>query len=155
MKKIRINHPGDGQWIMEQVEGFFQPGFDHSITSHEDGELLGGFALTGYLGNSMTVHQAGKTAEWCSRPLLWAVFGYAFRQLKCHKIFAPVPSDNYHAMDLCLRAGWRLENVVSDAYAPGRHLMLLAMEAGTCPWLRLKTPPSYLFDETTTVVENC
>jgi hypothetical protein len=150
MKRIRINHPGDGDWVMGRVEGFFNPLQDHVIANYDDetDELLGGFVLTGFLGTSLTVHQAGD-GDWCSRALLWMLFGYAFHQLKCHKIFGTVAADNYHALDINLRGGWELETVVQDVYGPGRHMMLLSMKPGTCRWLKLKRPPEALF--TTTV----
>lgn len=142
MIDIRINEPGAGKWIMDRCGGVFRPELDQSIASFRDGKIMGGFVLCQYLGNSICVHDAAENKRWCSRELMWMLFHYIFRQLKCHKAYAPTPSDNYHALELNLRAGWRLETVMRDAIASGRHLMLLAMEAGTCPWLLL-IPQSY------------
>ena len=97
------------------------------------------------------VHDGAVDPRWCSRDLLWMLFHYVFVQLKCHKAYAPTPSDNYHALELNLRAGWRMGHTLRDALAPGRHLVLLEMEPSFCRWLRV-TPQSYL-PGTTTVVK--
>lgn len=143
MKEIRIDEPGAGEWIMERASGVFRPGMDHSLATFEDGHLRGGFVCCQYLGNSIAIHDGGDGPGWCTRDLLWMVFHYVFCQLHCHKAYAPIASDNYHALDLALRAGWRLETVLRDAVAPGCHLMLLAMEPGFCRWLRI-IPQQYL-----------
>lgn len=138
MTDIRINHPGDGDWIMGRCEGVFRPGLDQSITAYVDGELQGGWVFCQYLGNSIAVHDAGRTRRWCSRDLIWMGFHYAFVQLGCGKLIAPTPSDNYHAIAINTRAGFKLEGILRDAVAPGRHLLLLTMEAGGCRWLDIK-----------------
>lgn len=142
-KEILINAPGDGDWIMNRCEGVFRPALDHSIANYRSGEIQGGFVLCQYLGNSIAVHTGGKDPRWCSRDILWMLFHYAFRQLRCQMLIAPTPSDNYHALELNLRVGFHPETVIRDALAPGRHLMVLTMEARNCRWLRL-IPQSYL-----------
>ena len=138
MKDIRINEPGAGEQIMLLCGGKFHPDEDHSIASYDDGEFLGGFVMTSYMGNCIAVHDGGLTRRWCSREMLWMLFHYVFRQLKCSKAYAPTPSDNYHALEMNIRAGWRIDTVLRDALAPGRHLVLLSMTAGACRWLALQ-----------------
>lgn len=135
MKAIRINAPGAGDWIMAQTGGVFRPELDHSIATFNGDEMLGGFVFTQYLGNAIAVHDWGDAPGWCTRDLLWMVFHYAFRQLKCHKLIAPTPSDNRHALALNLRAGFKLETVIRDVFRPGCHLMILTMVATECRWL--------------------
>ena len=52
MKRIIINHPGDGEWIMEYLGGRFFPGHDHSLANHDavSGDLLGGFCFPCHWG---------------------------------------------------------------------------------------------------------
>lgn len=142
MREIRIDAPGAGEWIMRQSEGAFHPGVDHSFSTHRNGDLLGGFVTIGALGRSITIHDAGQSRDWCTRDLLWMVFHYAFCQLGCTKVIAPVASDNHRALALNLRAGFRLEAVIRDAVAPQRHLMLLTMGVAECRWLGI-IPQSY------------
>lgn len=134
MSDIRIDAPGAGEWIMERVDGSYTPGRDHSFASFRDGEILGGFVLCEYYGASMSIHMAGDDPQWCSRELLWMAFHYAFVQLGCRKLFAPVKSTNYHAIELNLRAGWHLEAVIKDVYIDA-HMMVLSMTKEACPWL--------------------
>lgn len=138
-KRIRIDHPGDGEWVMSRAGGSFRPDFDHVLASYrsDDDELLGAFVFTDYLGGSICVHMAGTAPGWATRELLAMAFDYGFNQLRVFKMFAPVPSDNHEAMALNLRAGWRVAAALSDALGRGRHLMVLEMTRDNCPWLRL------------------
>lgn len=126
---------------MHQVSGFFTPGFDHAFVSYRDGARAGGFALCGYLGAAMSVHMAGRDPRWCSRDLLWMVFDYAFNQLGLRKLVAPVASTNTIALEQDLRAGFRLEARIRDAYPDG-DLLLLTMTRENCRWLNIR-PQSY------------
>lgn len=136
MKEIKIDAPGAGDLVMGLCHGWFNADRDHSFAVFDDGKFLGGFVCCEYLGNSIAIHDGAVAKNWCSRELLWALFDYVFRQLKCQKVYAPVPSDNYHALEMDLRGGWKLDTVLIDALAPGRHLMILSMVATECRWLR-------------------
>jgi hypothetical protein len=141
-RHILINAPGAGKWIMDRVQGAFMEERDSSITTHDDeGNIRGGFAFCDYLGASMTVHMAGNDEKWCSKDLLWMAFHYAFVQLGVRKLIAPVASNNYHALAIDLRGGWKLETVIEDAY-PDAHMMVLTMTRASCPWLRI-IPENY------------
>jgi len=133
---IRINEPGAGEWVMEQLHAHFTPKWDNSFTSHDGDRILGGFVLTHFLGNSVTVHMAAQDKRWCSRDLLWLTFHYGFEQLGCHKMLTPLPSDRHDIIAMDMRAGWGLEAVVRDAYKPGVHMLILGMTKATCPWLK-------------------
>ncbi len=127
---------------MEQAGGRFAEGFDHSIARHAKGSVLGGFVFSDYMGNAIAVHMAGQ-GRWCSRTLMWMAFDYGFNQLGCAKLVAPVPSDNYKAMELDLRAGWFVEAVLRDVVKSpdGRvaSLFLLTMTRASCPWLNVRS----------------
>lgn len=142
-KRIVINHPGAGERIMAKMGAHFNPECEHSIATYDGDRFLGGFVINHYLGNSVAIHDGSDDPRWCSRDLLWMLFHYVFVQLGCHRAYGPVASDNYHALEVNLRGGWRLEYVLKDAMAPGRHCMLLSMEPGTCRWLRIK-PQGYV-----------
>jgi hypothetical protein len=137
MREIRINAPGAGDWVMSRVGGRrFTPGHDNSFTTHRDGEILGGFVLCDYIGGSLTVHMAGDDKRWCSKELLWLVFHYAFEQVGCTKMIAPLPSNDPKVLAMDMRAGWQLETAVTDVYGPGIHMMVLTMTKDECPWLK-------------------
>lgn len=141
---IRVNEPGAGEWIMEQSEGHFRPDMDRSIAHYSSaGELLGGFVYCQYMGRSIAVHNAGKGPGWCTRELLWMAFHYPFVQLNCKKLLAPVASNNYRALAINLRAGFRLEAVIPNAFDRDVHLMVLGMEPSNCRWLQAITPKHY------------
>jgi hypothetical protein len=135
VKAIRINHPGDGAWIMGMVQGAYTPETDNSFMNHRDGRPVGGFAMCAYLGASVTVHMAGIETGWCSRDLMWIVFDFAFNQLGVRKVIAPVDSTNHIALAQDLRAGFELEATIRDA-TPDGHLMLLTMTKDRCKWLK-------------------
>jgi hypothetical protein len=136
VRRILINHPVDGEWIMETVGGAFVRGRDHSIANHDQTGLLGGFVLNNYTGNAIFVHDAGRVKTWFSRDLAWMLFDYAFHQLGVAKVIGPVAADNFHALNVNLRGGFRIETVIADAMAPGVDMLLLTMVEADCRWLR-------------------
>jgi hypothetical protein len=135
-RDIRINEPGAGEWIARQLGTHFTPGWDNSFSSHDGDRILGGFIATHFLGGSMTCHMASQDKRWCSKDLLWLLFHYGFEQLGVHKMLTTLPSNQYDVIAMDMRAGWGLEAVVRDAYAPGVHMMILGMTRDTCPWLK-------------------
>jgi hypothetical protein len=137
-RTVRIDAPGDGQWVMDHVAGVFSPGYDHSFVACRDGQPIGGITVCKYLGNSVTLHMAGDDKHWCSRDLLWFTFNYVFDQLGCYKALAPLRSDQDRIIAMDTRGGWSLEAVVRDAYAPGVHMLIIGMTKASCPWLKYK-----------------
>jgi len=135
---IRIDFPGAGEEIMRRVEGHFVPEFEHAFSAHRDERLIGGLVVGRYMGASAVVTAAGWEPRWASRDLFWLAFHYGFRQLKCHKLFAMVRSDNYHAMAVNMRFGWRLETVIRGVFY-GADMILLSMSEEECPWLKHKS----------------
>jgi hypothetical protein len=132
---IRINFPGDADWVMARVHGVSGPS-DQSLMRHREGVPVGGVVLCQFLGASLTCHMAGE-AGWLSRTLLWMMFDYAFVQLGVRKVIALVRSNNYAALTQDLRAGFRVEAIVRDVF-PDAHMLILTMEKATCPWLNVK-----------------
>jgi hypothetical protein len=139
MREIRIDSPGVGNWIMERAHGYFTPGHDHSFSAHEAHEgswrLLGGFACVGYFGASMTIHMAGADKRWFSRGLAAVTFDYAFNQLECRKLLAPVKSTDHDTIEMDLRAGWVVDVIIKDVLPDG-DMVILSMTKDQCPWLK-------------------
>lgn len=138
MKEIRIDDALAGTLVMGINSGpFYRPEMDHNISSFRDGLFLGGFVINSFYGSSVCVHDGARDTTWCSRELLAMLFQYVFWQLKCHKAYAPVSSDNVKALEMNLRAGWRFGAVLKDAVSPGVHIYLLEMEPHYCKWLAI------------------
>jgi len=119
---------------MQRAGGTFMPGHAHSLSTHRGDELVGGFVLDSFTGVCACVHMAGAPG-WCTPDLLWMVFDYSFNQLGTKKLLAMVRSDNYLALSLDLRAGWRVETLVRDMYGEGVHAFVLYMKPEFCRWL--------------------
>lgn len=140
-RKILIDAPGAGSWVMERVGGWFIIGVDHSFVScHVDpttgsNRILGGFVTCEYLGNSMRAHMAADDPRWFSRELAWLVCDYAFNQCGCGKLVTGVRSDNTQVLWMCRRGGWHVETTIADLYEPGVGMVVLAMYSSSCPWL--------------------
>lgn len=132
--EIKIDEPGAGEWVMERAVGYFNPARDHVISVHYGSEILGGFVLNNYLGRTAEIHMESVDPSAASRELLWMVFHYAFEQLGCRKLLALVPSNNYKAMELNLRAGWMIEAILRDVF-DDKHMVILSMTKDQCPWL--------------------
>jgi hypothetical protein len=138
VKTVRINHPGDGAWVMGHAGGTFTDGSDAVFLSHRGEKRLGGIVATGNLSGSIMFHMGATESDWMSRDLLWLVFDFAFNQVGVRKVIATVASTNDTSMAITLRAGFRVEAVVRDATSDG-HLMILTMERRACRWLNYKS----------------
>lgn len=135
---IRINHAGDGDWIMLRVGGVFNDRTDHSVAVHKDGKVQGGVVYTGFLGASIMVHMAGNETNWAGRDFLWMVFDYAFNQLGVRKLVGLVPASNLRAIKIDLRLGFFLETKLSEMMVDGSDLLIFTMYKWECKWLRLR-----------------
>lgn len=138
MKRIRLNDPDDGDWIMTHVGGAFDSARDRCIANTRDGDIVGGFAFQNFTGvhGSIVAHMAGEDARWCSRDLLWMCFDYCFNQLGVHKIIAPVPGFAITALIQNTRAGYVPEAMIEHAFPDGSHLVMLSMTRDQCRWLK-------------------
>lgn len=141
-RKVLINAPGDGDWIMLRVGGVFNHVTDHVVAVHRDGRCVGGVVFTGYLGSAITLHMAGSEDNWATRDFLWMVFHYAFVQLGCRKVMGLVSSTNSRAISVDIRLGFKIAAVLPDMFPDGSDLLILVMERAECKWLRL-TPRYY------------
>ena len=140
-KSIRINHPSDGQWIMDRAGGGFDPERDRCVANlSADGTIMGGFVFQNYTGRdgSIAAHMAGVGPRWCSRDLLWMCFDYCFNQLGVHKILAPVPAQCDAALEQDYRAGYVYEATIKHVFPGGGDLIVLSMTRKQCRWLNIK-----------------
>jgi hypothetical protein len=137
-KYIRINHPGDGEWVMSRVGGVFNEKTDHVIAVAREDVPLGGVVFTGYLIGSITMHMAGTGNNWGTRDFLWMVYNYAFEQLGVRKVIGLVAADNHLAIAIDLKMGFTIETAISDMTADGGDLLVLSMRKQDCRWLKLR-----------------
>jgi RimJ/RimL family protein N-acetyltransferase len=137
-REIKINHPGDGEWVMLRVGGVFNERTDHVVAVHRDGRMVGGVVFTGYLGASIMLHMAGSEDNWATRDFLWMVFDYGFNQLGCRKLVGLVPAYNFRAVRVDEHLGFkeeaRLKEMLID---PEEDLLVLTMTKPGCKWLKL------------------
>lgn len=143
-KIILINNPGDGQWVMDHMQGIFHPGTDHSLALHRDGKICGGVVYTGFLYASIALHMAGNETNWATRDFLWMVFDYAFNQLGCRKLIGSVPAHNTRAIKVDYHLGFRLEGRLTLMLPdPDEDLLILTMTKAECRWLTKAKPKYY------------
>jgi hypothetical protein len=128
VREIKINHPGDGDWIMLRVGGVFNDKTDHTVAVHRDGRIAGGMVYTGYLGSMITMHVAGSEDNWVTRDFLWMIFHYAFVQLGCRKVLGLVAASNHRSLKINKALGWRETARIYDAYPDGSALIILTMD---------------------------
>ena len=96
------------------------------------GKVVGGFAWTGYTGDTVQLHFVGTTPWWMTRKLLKSTFTYSFDHLKVAVILGFLPPDRMHAVEVALKLGFKKCCVV-----PGVGLHMLAMTRADCKWLDL------------------
>lgn len=138
-KLIRIDHPGDGDWVMDRCHGIWNAHTDHVIALAREGARapLGGVVFTGYLYGSLCMHMAGSGGPWATADFLWMVYDYAFVQLGVRKVIGLVAADNALALKIDLKMGFQYETRITDMTADGQDLLVLSMRRENCRWLRL------------------
>jgi RimJ/RimL family protein N-acetyltransferase len=142
VREIKINHPGDGDWIMLRVGGVFHESTDHTVAVHRDGRMVGGVVYTWYVGSAIMLHMAGVEDNWATRDFLWMVFHYAFVQLGVRKVMGFVSSSNTRALKVDDHLGFKIATRVPDVFPDGSDLVILVMTKPQCKWLKL-TPKQY------------
>jgi hypothetical protein len=138
MKLIRINSPGDGDWVMMRVGGVFNDKTDHVVAMARDERVCGGVVFTGYLGGAITLHMAGDETNWATPDFLWMVYHYGFIQLGCRKLLGLVASNNTRAISIDLRMGFEIEARVRNIFPDGADLLILSMTRDQAKWLKWK-----------------
>lgn len=137
----QIVHGHDiGRWVCGRTGGVYTE--EDSIALgrvDEDGKLIGGVVFEDYNGNSVLMHCAGEGA-WINREFLRKTFGYAFDQLKVHKIIGLVDSTNERALTLDKHLGFVEEAVITGAGKCG-DLVILTMTRDQCRYLASRYDP--------------
>lgn len=101
----------------------------------QDGKIVAGVLFEDYNGASLAMHCAGEPRSLFRR-FLWMVFDYPFAQLKCKKVYGPVPASNIGACRLNEHLGFKVETRLVDAHPEG-DILLFAMRKEDCRWLVL------------------
>jgi hypothetical protein len=138
MSQIRINHPGDGAWVMTRVGGLFNDKTDHVIAVVRDERTQGGVVYTGYLGAAIILHMAGNETNWATRDFLWMVYDYAFNQLGVRKLLGIVSANNLRALQIDLRMGFKVEAKLAEVFPDGSDALIVSMVKRDCKWLRIR-----------------
>jgi RimJ/RimL family protein N-acetyltransferase len=136
---ILFNNPDFTRAVCHRASAIVNIEFDISICSVANGKLLGGVVYSNYTGSggSVLCHMAGWSPHWMTRDLLYVGFDYPFNGLKVRKIFATIPSDNWNAIHINKRWGFRDECTLTDVY-PGADMIVLSMQREDCRFLGLK-----------------
>ncbi|MFZ6813528.1 GNAT family N-acetyltransferase [Undibacterium sp. Rencai35W] len=98
------------------------------------GEIVCGVVFEDYNRASACIHVAGIGKYWLSRTFLYAVFDYAFNQLKLKRLTGLVAQGNDAAYNFDLHLGFKLEHVLKDAH-PNGDIYLLVMRPEDCRYL--------------------
>lgn len=122
------------EWVARQVGSV---PWDHAYGMglvDADGEILCGVVLEDYNQVNACIHVAGIGKYWLSRTFLYAVFDYAFNQLKLKRLTGLVAQGNDAALRFDLHLGFRVECVLTDAHPDG-DIYLLVMRRSDCRFL--------------------
>lgn len=131
----RIVHGDDVcHWVARRAGGTYSGG-GVAFGLERDGELACGVLFEDYTGRAMKVHVAKDPDGSISRLWLYAFFGYAFNQVKVHKLIGPIDSNNEQSLTFARRLGFVDEAVIKDA-APTGDIVLLTMTREQCRFLK-------------------
>jgi hypothetical protein len=138
MDSIRFNNREDGLAIAQRAGTAFNPSRDISICRLKDDVRLGGAVYTNYTQESIAVHSAGWVPHWISRDLLYVCFDYPFNQLGVNRMFAYVPEDNTHAIEVNFNFGFTHVVTIAGMFQGGIACYLMKLERTDCRFLGVK-----------------
>jgi len=140
---IELGNHMHGHQIAKATHAVYNPHGETVISRSENGVLYGGVVYDSYSGVSICMHVASFRPNWMNRNLLWLVFTYPFKQLRCKVIIGRVGSNNLPALKFDTHIGFKIVATIPDA-VPDGDLHILTMHKEDCKWLNLK-PRKLLF----------
>ncbi|MEN6526405.1 MAG: GNAT family protein, partial [Candidatus Polarisedimenticolia bacterium] len=105
-----------------------------TIGLERNGELVGGVVFECFTGTNANIHVAGSGSYWMTRVFLFAVFGYAFNQLKLKRLTGYVEAANTRALGFNRKLGFTQEAVLKDA-VPSGDVMIMCMRREDCRFI--------------------
>lgn len=121
-----LHGSGVGQWVASRVDGTYEEGQSEAIGLERNGELVAGVIYERWNGKSVNVHLAIEGQP--TREFLWVIADYPFRQMKAHKLIAPVCSTNSRMVRLAHKLGFRKEAVIENAHPMGDVILFTMIE---------------------------
>ena len=124
-----------GEWVASRVGQNAPWGAFEAIGLEQDGELIAGIVLSGYVKDARaSMHCAGEGKRWLNREFLFACFDYAFRQMGCKVLVNPVNADNADSIRFTKHIGFTEVCRIPDG-AGDCDLVIFIMPRADCRWL--------------------
>lgn len=121
-------------WVSRRTGGtYFGGGVAFGL--ERDGRPICAVLFEEYTGRAMNIHVAKEPNSPIARQWLYAFFGYAFNQVKVHKLIGPIDSTHADSLNFARRLGFVDEAVIKDA-APIGDILLLTMTREQCRFLK-------------------
>lgn len=128
-----------GEWARRIFgrQDFFADGTFSSLILERDLEIVAVSLYNQYVrGNSIDLNLAAvPTKRWMTAAFLRATFRYPFLELGVRRLGALVASDNIASLKLTSHAGFKLEGIAREAWAPGVDIACFGMLRHECKWL--------------------
>lgn len=138
-RRIRFNHPEDGEWIMSRSLGVYNDKIDQCIAVIRDNQIAGGVVYNGFIKTAIFLHMAGSGDNWATREFLWTVYDYPFNVLGVLWLYGLVDEQNQLALKIDLQMGFkeiaRLPGALGD-----RDIIVVGMQRHECWMLNAITP---------------
>lgn len=96
-------------WIADHINGCtkFEP--EAALGVMRNGKLAAGVGYYNRIGHSIEIIFASVDPRWATKQVIFSIFDYAFRGLKCRRVHSLVKPDNYRAIKLNEGVGMVLE----------------------------------------------
>lgn len=100
------------------------------------GQIRCVWAFNAFYSHYASVHIASDgSRSWLTRPVLRAIFGYAFEHLGLQRLNAIIPAARVPAQILALKLGFEFEGRTRCGADDGSDGIVLGMLASQCRWL--------------------
>lgn len=107
-----------GRWVAAELHSTFSPEAATAIGLVRNGTIVAGAMFENWNRKSVMVHMAVSGGR-LTREFIGTIFDYAYRQLDCAKVIAPVDSTNGKSIALLENLGFLEEARVRDATLTG------------------------------------
>ena len=107
-----------------------------TICREVDGQIIGCFAYTDFVGTSCQIHMAGASPRWINKDLLWKAFRVPFEQWELSVLLGVIAESNDDSRRAAVKLGFEEFAIVPRAHRDGG-LVFMQMYRENCRWLDL------------------
>lgn len=141
MRTIVAPSTAAAEWVAKRVDSMDAEDIGPNVSFGvvRDGKPVAGVVFHWYRrlkrGADMSVIIAATDARWCTRPVLRALFTYAFETARVTRLTCIIREGNERSIKLCAGLGFTKEGVIRRGYDGKSNALVYGMLRSQCKWI--------------------